>query len=103
MIIRRALALARPSARRFLSTQVDSIEASSANGLKQLHSLEAQINATHAQSPPVAPTFNPDANGTLSALANSVAEQYHMFKQQRKPIYTTPLHEHQVDTTQRSG
>ncbi|CAI6338491.1 unnamed protein product [Periconia digitata] len=79
---RRALAQNPTTLRRFLSNQVDSIESSSENSLKQLHSLEAQINTTLPQAPPVAPTFNPESNDSPVAL--SVAEQYHMYKEQQK-------------------
>ncbi|PVH96675.1 ribosomal protein S2 [Periconia macrospinosa] len=84
---RRALAQNRNTVRRFLSTQVDSIESSSESSVKQVHSLEAQINTTAPQSLPPVPTFNPDSNGTLdSPVAVSVAEQYYMFKEQQKHL-----------------
>jgi small subunit ribosomal protein S2 len=64
---------------RFLSTETESIEASTENSLKQLQSLEAQLN-THLQQP--VPSVDPDTHGTSEAVSDNVAEQYYQYKQQ---------------------
>jgi hypothetical protein len=78
-------ALARNSSRplrRFLSTETESIEASTENSLKQLQSLEAQLN-THLQQP--VPSVDPETHGTSESVSSNVAEQYHLYKQQCRP------------------
>jgi small subunit ribosomal protein S2 len=71
--------------RRFVSTQVDSIEQSADNSVKNLHSLEIQLNA---QVPQSIPTFNASAEAPAPAtqLTDSVAEQYHLYKQMDQHI-----------------
>lgn len=87
MIIRRLGAssgprlLARCSPRplqRFLSTDTESLHVSTNNSLKQLQSLEAQLNASLEQ--PI-PSVDPETHGTSAAVADNVAEQYHRYKQ----------------------
>jgi small subunit ribosomal protein S2 len=68
---------------RFLSTETESIEASTENSLKQLQSLEAQLN-THLQQP--VPSVDPDTHGTSEAVSDNVAEQYYQYKQQSKQM-----------------
>jgi hypothetical protein len=79
----RALARhARQSSRplqRFLSTETDSIEASTENSLKQLQSIEAQLN-THLQQP--VPSVDPETHATSESASDNVAQQYHLYKQQ---------------------
>ncbi|KAJ4300785.1 hypothetical protein N0V90_002873 [Kalmusia sp. IMI 367209] len=86
---RRALAQSSSTpVRRFLSTHVDSIEASADNSFKQLHSLEAQLNA-NAQAPRPVPSLDPESAATEPApaqLTESVAEQYYRYKQQQAQI-----------------
>ncbi|KAF2263496.1 ribosomal protein S2 [Lojkania enalia] len=71
--------------RRFLSSEIDSIEASAQNSVKQLQLLEAQLNAAILQ--PV-PTIDPETHGTaLSAqITDSVAAEYHRYKQHQQLI-----------------
>ena len=69
--------------RRFLSTEADSIHASAENSLKQLQSIEAQLN-THLAQP--VPSVDPETHGTPAAATDNVAEQYRMFKQQSKQM-----------------
>jgi small subunit ribosomal protein S2 len=64
---------------RFLSTATESIEASTENSLKQLQSIEAQLN-THLQQP--VPSVDPETHGTSEAVSDNVAEQYYLYKQQ---------------------
>ncbi|CAA9962041.1 mitochondrial carrier protein [Pyrenophora teres f. maculata] len=84
----RVLALARQQAllhprRRFLSTETKSIHASAENSLKQLQSIEAQLN-THLAQP--LPSVDPETHGTPAAANDNVAEQYRMYKQQSKQM-----------------
>ncbi|KAH6859754.1 hypothetical protein AA0119_g2 [Alternaria tenuissima] len=83
----RALARhARQSSRplqRFLSTETDSIEASTENSLKQLQSIEAQLN-THLQQP--VPSVDPETHATSESASDNVAQQYHLYKQQSKQM-----------------
>ena len=65
--------------RRLLSTHADSIDASSENSLKQLQSLEAQLNS-HLQQP--VPSVDPQTHATSPSVTDNVAEQYHVYKQQ---------------------
>lgn len=67
--------------RRFLSTDIAAIEASTANSLKQLQSLEAQLN-THLDQP--LPSIDPE-----SQPRDHVAAQYHLYKQQGTPYLTS--------------
>ncbi|KAF2176350.1 37S ribosomal protein MRP4, mitochondrial precursor [Zopfia rhizophila CBS 207.26] len=71
--------------RRFLSTEIDSIEASAENNIKQLQSLEAQINATIAKPVPSIDSVT-HATAPSAQATDSVAEQYHLFKQQQQLI-----------------
>ncbi|KAJ4348158.1 uncharacterized protein N0V89_009530 [Didymosphaeria variabile] len=74
--------------RRFLSTQTDSFETSAENSFKQLHSLEGQFNAT-APIQDAVPSFDPEtatSNPLSAQVTESVAEQYHRFKQQQAHI-----------------
>ncbi|KAF2443970.1 ribosomal protein S2 [Karstenula rhodostoma CBS 690.94] len=82
--------------RRFLATQTDTIETTAENSFKQFHSLEAQFNAT---APPqeAVPSFDPAAASAPASahVTDSVAEQYHRFKQSQALIgklgsYITP-------------
>jgi small subunit ribosomal protein S2 len=66
--------------RRSFASEVDAIAASADNSFKQLHSLEAQINA---QSPEQVLSIDPEA-ATAEPGAPSIAEQYHLYKQQRE-------------------
>lgn len=80
-------ALARPHSRplrRFLSTDIAALEASTDNSFKQVQSLEAQLN-THLHQP--LPSIDPD-----SPPRDHVAAQYHLYKQQGTPYppSTTP-------------
>jgi small subunit ribosomal protein S2 len=89
MILRRAIwAGARATARstlrplrRSISTEVESIESSAQNSLKQLQSIHAQLNAEGDRS---VPAVNPETHGTSAPANDNVAEQYHLFKQQGK-------------------
>lgn len=91
---RRALAQSSSSAfylRRSISTQ-DNLSASADNSLKQLHALESQINANAPVSEHV-PSLDPENALTEPAsaeLTESVAEQYHRYKQQRESHSFTP-------------
>jgi small subunit ribosomal protein S2 len=94
MILRQAFwrqghrAVARNSSRslsRFFSTTVDSIESSADNSLKQLHSLEAQIN-TVASTPVTSIDPNAPSSPLSAEITDSVAAQYHLFKAQEKLI-----------------
>jgi small subunit ribosomal protein S2 len=82
---RRAIAqkALQPPLRRFRSSEVDLIEASADNSIKQLQSLEAQINTSFFQ--PV-PTIDPQTHATApsSRTSDQVAEQYHEYKRQRE-------------------
>ncbi|KAI8939753.1 hypothetical protein NX059_003498 [Plenodomus lindquistii] len=72
----RALAQrASPPLRRLLST-----DTTAESSLKELQSLEAQLNA-HLQQPGSSPN-TPEPTEPAHALSASVAEQYHRFKQQ---------------------
>lgn len=67
--------------RRFLSSDVQS---STENSIKQLHSLETQLNA-HLDQP--VPSTDAAAQAAPAAqVAATVAEQYHLHKQQRESI-----------------
>jgi small subunit ribosomal protein S2 len=75
-------ALARNSSRplrRFLSTETDSISASTENSLKQIQSIEAQLN-THLQQG--VPSVDPETHGTSASVSENVAQQYYTYKQQ---------------------
>ncbi|EMD68768.1 hypothetical protein GGP41_008766 [Bipolaris sorokiniana] len=64
--------------RRFLSTDIAAIEASTDNSLKQVQSLEAQLN-THLHQP--LRSIDPE-----SPPRDHVAAQYHLYKQQAKML-----------------
>ncbi|KAI4927714.1 hypothetical protein J4E85_006226 [Alternaria conjuncta] len=68
---------------RFLSTETESIEAATDNSLKQIQSIEAQLN-THLQQP--IPSVDPETHGTSESASDHVAEQYYMYKQQSKQM-----------------
>jgi hypothetical protein len=68
--------------RRFLSTDIAAIEASTDNSLKQVQSIEAQLNA-HLQQP--LPSINPASHAAPSSAHDDVAQQYHLYKQQGTP------------------
>ncbi|KAF2199754.1 ribosomal protein S2 [Delitschia confertaspora ATCC 74209] len=65
---------------RTFSSAVDSIDSSAQNSLKQLHSLEAQINAAAPTATPVASIDPETATTAQSAVSESLADQYHRFK-----------------------
>ncbi|ORY12026.1 ribosomal protein S2, flavodoxin-like domain-containing protein [Clohesyomyces aquaticus] len=67
--------------RRFLASQVDSIEAAAENSIKQLQSLETQLNSG-------VPIPEPSAEPDLFSRSSTVAEQYQLFKQQQKLTQT---------------
>lgn len=69
--------------RRFFASQVDHVEAAAQNSIKQLQSLESQIN-THLNQP--LPSFDPETSGTVppSHFPDSISDQYHLSKQQRE-------------------
>ncbi|KAL5401130.1 hypothetical protein PMIN04_013130 [Paraphaeosphaeria minitans] len=73
--------------RRFLATQVDTIEKTADSHFKQFHPLEAQHDAT---APPreAAPSFAREAASDPASahVTGSVAEQYHRFKQSQAQI-----------------
>lgn len=87
---RRALVrnASRPVAR-FFSSASDSIDSSADNSLKQLRSLETQLNSV---SPAPVASIDPRTHQSLAAaepstdLADSIAAQYHLFKEQEKHI-----------------
>ncbi|OCL11953.1 ribosomal protein S2, partial [Glonium stellatum] len=70
---------------RFLSSEIDSIEASLQNSLKETHSIEAYINS--ASSVPV-PPIDPDTHATTetSSVSDSVARYYQIYKEQEQLI-----------------
>ncbi|RMZ70306.1 40S ribosomal S2 [Pyrenophora seminiperda CCB06] len=79
-------ALARPSPRllrRLLSTETDSIHASAENSLKQVQSIEAQLN-THLAQPVL--SVDPATHGTPAAAADNVADQFRMYQQQSRQM-----------------
>lgn len=69
--------------RRFLSTDIAAIEASTDNSLKQVQSLEAQLN-THLHQP--LRSIDPE-----SPPRDHVAAQYHLYKQQGTPYPTSTI------------
>ncbi|KAF2870995.1 ribosomal protein S2, flavodoxin-like domain-containing protein [Massariosphaeria phaeospora] len=71
--------------RRFLSTDIDSIESSADNSFKQLGSLEAQLNAQVPQQVPSA-SSETQASSPAAQTSESVAEQYHLYKQQQQQL-----------------
>ncbi|KAH7095022.1 37S ribosomal protein MRP4, mitochondrial precursor [Paraphoma chrysanthemicola] len=93
MILRRALGATSPWAarssprplRRFISTQVESIESSAQSSLKQLQSTHAQLNAEGDQSIAAVDT---ETHGTFASATASVAEEYHHFKQLERQLKT---------------
>lgn len=73
------------SFQRFLSSEVDSIEASLQNSPKETHSIEAYINS--ASSSPVSP-IDSDTHATAETdpVSDSVAKHYQIYKQQEQLI-----------------
>jgi len=68
--------------RRFFATEADGIEQSADNSLKQLHSLEAQINTVPGENvSPLVPNAPAEA-----PIAMTVAEQYALYQKQKKAI-----------------
>ncbi|KAF2272444.1 ribosomal protein S2 [Westerdykella ornata] len=70
--------------RRFYASDVDGIAASADNTLKQLHSLEAQINQATGDR---VPSLNPETAGeaeAVSASPLSIVEQYHLHQKQKQ-------------------
>lgn len=72
-------ALARNVCRRFFASEVGGIEASAENSLKQLHSIEAQINT---QLTPEDPVPSLDVSHHTAPEVVPVAEQYQLYQQQ---------------------
>jgi small subunit ribosomal protein S2 len=70
---------------RFLSTETDAIESSTANSLKQLQSIHAQLSA---QGDEAVPALNPETHATASSVTDHVAEQYHVFRQAERQLKT---------------
>ncbi|KAF2658079.1 ribosomal protein S2 [Lophiostoma macrostomum CBS 122681] len=71
------------TARRLLSAEVDSIDASADNSLRNVQSIESQINANTDQH---VPSVDPETHATSPAAqaTDLVAEHYRQFKQQQQ-------------------